>query len=68
VTGGPDDGAELYPPDHEPCLVCAGVFPLDWDGVGVVWHLSRRGLGTVAGKPAHCPGSRKRLATVWLDA
>jgi hypothetical protein len=47
---GPFDGAELYPPDRSPCLVCGLEVPHDFDGpLAMHWN---------DGDEGPCPGSR----------
>jgi hypothetical protein len=63
VTGGPDDGADLYPPGQEPCLICGHLIGVDWDGL-LVWHYRGKELHQLS----WCPGSRQRVTTDFLDA
>lgn len=41
MTGGPNDGAELYLDGTEPCLECGRVVGVDWDGL-LTWHYRPR--------------------------
>lgn len=52
MTGGPEDGTELYADGDVPCLECGRHIAEDWDGP-VVWHY--------AAADVWCPGSR----TLW---
>ena len=63
MTGGPDDGSELYQRGDEPCLVCGEIVAIDWDGL-LVWHYRGKDIGQLS----WCPGSRQRLTTAFLDA
>lgn len=58
MTGGPDDGGDLYAVDEFPCLVCGRAINLDWDGV-LCWHFV--GPNVDLGDGEWCPGSR----TAW---
>jgi hypothetical protein len=63
MTGGPDDGSELYRLGDEPCLICGETIPIDWDGL-LVWHYKGKTLGQLS----WCSGSRQRLHPDYLGA